>query len=66
MKIELTEDMIEKGSEAAYDFLHEKFPEGAMPGGKQLFADDHLDAEFKHEAGCTELAKAILKAALNV
>jgi hypothetical protein len=60
---EPTEALIEAGSEAVYDFLDARFPDGAMPGGKQLFADDHLDAEFKHEAGCTELAKAVLRAA---
>lgn len=47
-------------SEAIYDFLDERFPEGAMPGGQQLFASDHLDAEFKHEAGCDEMAQFIL------
>lgn len=61
---EVTEAMIEAASEAIYDFLDERFPDGAMPGGKQLFADDHLDAEFKHETGCYELAKVALDAAL--
>lgn len=55
-----TDDVVEQVSEAIYDFLHERFPDGAMPGGKQLFADDHLDAEFKHEAGCDEMARAII------
>jgi hypothetical protein len=53
-------DAVEQVSEAIYDFLDERFPEGAMPGGQQLFASDHLDAEFKHEAGCDEMAKFIL------
>lgn len=55
---------IEAASEAIHDFLDERFPEGAMPGGKQLFAEDDLDAEFKHEAGCDELAIAVLEAAI--
>lgn len=49
-------------SEIIYDYLDERFPEGALPGGIQLFATDHLDAEFKHEAGCEELAKRIIAA----
>jgi len=45
-----------------YDYLNERFPEGAMPGGVQLFADpgDHTDADMKHEAGCFELADRII------
>jgi len=45
-----------------YDYLNERFPDGPMPGGVQLFADpgDHTDAAMKHEAGCSELADRIL------
>jgi len=56
-----TGEIVERVSETIYDFLDERFPDDAMPGGKQLFADDHLDAKFKHEAGCDEMAKAILE-----
>lgn len=57
--------LVELASEAIYDFLDERFPEGAMPGGIQLFADDHLDAEFKHEAGCDALAERVVSALLE-
>lgn len=55
-------EMVERVSEVIYDYLDERFPDGAFPGGVQVFADDHLDAEFKHEAGCDELAERILAA----
>jgi hypothetical protein len=54
--------MVERVSEVIYDYLDERFPDGAFPGGVQVFADDHLDAEFKHEAGCDELAERIIAA----
>lgn len=57
------DEAVERAAEAVYDFLHERFPEGALPGGKQIFADDHLDADFKHEAGCEALARVVLNAA---
>jgi hypothetical protein len=53
-------DDVERVAEIIHDFLDERFPDGALPGGRQLFADDALDAEFKHEAGCTALAERIL------
>jgi hypothetical protein len=61
---EMVASEVETVSRAIYEFLSERFPEGALPGGVQLFADpgDHLDAEFKHEAGCDALARAILNA----
>lgn len=56
------DELVERVAETIADFLDERFPQGAMPGGQQLFATDHLDAEFNHEAGCEELARTILAA----
>ena len=63
----VTEEMVEKGAKAVYDHLESLFPDGALPGGVQLFADpdDALDSNFKHEAGCDRLARAVLGAALD-
>jgi hypothetical protein len=55
----------EEISRTIYDFLEERFPGGCLPGGVQLFADDELDADFKHEAGCDALADAILQRLSN-
>lgn len=65
--MKITKRMMEKASAAAWDYLDERVPQAAMPGGVQLFADpgDHLDAAMKHEAGCEELARRILTAALT-
>lgn len=64
--MKITKRMMEKAEIAAHQFLDERFPGGALPGGVQLFADagDHTDAKFKHEEGCAALARAVLTAAL--
>jgi hypothetical protein len=59
-----TKRMLEKGQFAAHQFLEELFPNGAPPGGVQLFAKDALDPNFEHEKGCAALARAVLTAAL--
>ena len=58
------EGLREKVARAIYEYLDERFPGGALPGGVQLFADpgDDLDPEMKHEAGCEAMADAILAA----
>lgn len=65
--MKITQKMAKAGAAAAHEFLDERFPNGAMPGGVQLFADegDALDPKFKHEAGCKALAVRILRAALS-
>lgn len=65
--MKITKRMLEKGEFAAHEYLDQRFPGGALPGGVQLFADhgDHLDPHFKHETGCAELARAVLTAALT-
>lgn len=63
--MKITKRMQEKAELAVHDFLEERFPGGAFPGGVQIFADDPIDSEFKHEAGCAELAKVVLTAALT-
>jgi len=65
--VKITKRMREKAEIAVWNFLDERFPNGALPGGCQLFADpnDDLDPHFKHEAGCAALADAVLSAALT-
>lgn len=64
-RLKITKRMQEKAEIAAHAYLESRFPNGALPGGIQLFATDSLDATFQHEKGCAELAKAILTAALT-
>jgi len=64
-RMRITKLMLTKGAIAISDYLDERFPDGALPGGKQLFADDTLDPDFKHEAGCTELARRVLEASFR-
>lgn len=61
-KAKTEQDMREAVAREIHDYLSERFPDGALPGGVQLFADpgDHTDAAMKHEAGCEELANRIL------
>lgn len=61
----ITKLMLAKGAVAVADYLDERFPSDALPGGKQLFADDTLDPGFKHERGCEELARCVLEASLR-
>jgi hypothetical protein len=67
MAVKITKRMLEKAEIAVSNFLDERAPAAALPGGVQLFADpgDHLDPEFKHEKGCNDLACAVLTAALT-
>lgn len=61
----ITKRMREKGEVAVWNFLDQRFPDGALPGGVQLFAKDGLDPNFEHEKGCAALAEAVLTAALG-
>lgn len=63
--MKITKKQTMAGAKAVASFLDERFPEGAMPGGRQLFAADALDSKFQHEAGCEALAVRVLRAALN-
>lgn len=65
MAIHISDEMVEAAAKAVAKFLDERFPEDALPGCKQLFAADDLDADFKHEAGCEALARAALEAAIS-
>lgn len=65
--MKITKSMLRKAEIAVSDFLDERVPASALPGGAQLFADpnDHLDPHFKHEKGCADLALVVLTAALT-
>ena len=65
--MKITKEMVLTGAKAAHDYLDARFPDGALPGGVQLFANpgDYIDPLFRHEDGCVELATAVLKAALG-
>lgn len=65
--MKITKRMMEKACFAAHEFLDDRFPMAALPGGVQTFADagDSLARHGKHEQGCEDLARAVLTAALT-
>lgn len=65
MKSKITKRMLDKAEFAVYTYIDERRPADALPGGTQVFADNELDVEYKHEAGCRELAKRVLEAVLS-
>lgn len=66
-EVKITKRMRAKAEIAVWEFLDQRFPDGAMPGGVQMFAKpgDTLDPTFEHEKGCAALADAVLTAALT-